>query len=392
MMIATARSGAARAAAPAPAPSSARRTVVSLALSPRSVAGRLAAVSAVSSSLAVARRSIVRRLAPRSLVVVAASSSSSQLIPSAQLLDVAKQAAAAGAAVVLDAADLPRATSRKGPALDVVTETDGRAEAAVARAISSALPDHPILGEEGGLLSVGGDVSKSEYLWVVDPLDGTANFAHGLPSFSVSVAVLRHATPVAGCVIEFTGGPGSWGQRVYAASRNGGATVDGRPLACSRVGRLDEAVVGHETAWYGSLAPRDDAENDWARAVWPGHASLVTTLTREARGLRCSGSAAVNLARVASGQLDAYWQYWLKPWDVAAGILLVEEAGGRVATCDGSAYSVFDRSMLATNDALFEAMLARTEPVTAAIQGKGVRLGPAGVPPGYGVRGGRQMD
>lgn len=280
---------------------------------------------------------------------------------------------------------------RKGDALDVVTETDGKAEAAVAAVISRLLPDHPILGEEGGIIG-GGDVSKSEYLWVVDPLDGTCNFAHQLPSFSVSVAVLRHATPVAGVVIEFTGGPGNWGQRVYAASRNGGATVDGRALSCSRVSRLSEAVLGCEMVWYGSLEARDDAENDWARAVWPGHTKLVGGLVREARGIRCSGSAAVNLARVAGGQLDAYCQYWLKPWDVAAGVLLVEEAGGRVATCDGTAYSVFDRSMLATNDALFGAMLERTEPVTAAIQSAGVKLGPVGVPAGYGVRGGRQMD
>jgi len=374
MSLATAQSGATRAAAAAAAaPAAARRTFAS---------PPIASVAATGDR---GRR--------RPLVATAASaSSSSPTIPAAQLLDVALQAASAGAAVVLAAADLPRKVSRKGPALDVVTETDGRAESAVAAEIWRLLPDHPILAEEGGLLPGGGDVAKSEYLWVVDPLDGTANFAHGLPSYSVSVAVLRHAVPVAGAVIEFTGGPGDWGRRVYAASRNGGATVDGRPLACSRVSSLSEAVVGCEMAWYGSTASRDDAENDWARAVWPAHAALVAGFSREARGVRCSGSAAVNLARVAGGQLDAYFQYWLKPWDVAAGVLLVEEAGGRVATCDGSAYSVFDRSMLATNDALFGAALARTEPATARVQAAGVRLGPAGAPAGYGVRGGRQMD
>jgi myo-inositol-1(or 4)-monophosphatase len=290
------------------------------------------------------------------------------------------------------AADRPRTVLKKGDALDVVTETDAKAETAIADAIAALLPDHPVLGEEGGIIRGQEHLSGGEYLWVVDPLDGTCNFAHALPSFSVSVAVLRHAGPVAGVVIEFTGGPGNWGTRTYAASRNGGATVDGRPLSCSRVSSMSEATVGCEMCWYGSTQARDDAENDWARAVWPGHSRLVSQIVREARGIRCSGSAAVNLARVASGQLDGYWQYWLKPWDVAAGVLLVEEAGGRIATADGTAYSIFDRSMLATNDALFEALLARTEPVTAEIQAAGVKLGPVGVPAGYGVRGGRQME
>lgn len=327
-----------------------------------------------------------RRRHPR-LVAASASSSSGHAakIPAAQLLEVAKQAAAAGAAVVMDAADSPRKVFSKGDALDVVTETDRRAEVAVCAAISAAFPSHPILGEEGGVQ--GGDVGQSEYLWVVDPIDGTCNFAHALPSFAVSVGVLRHATPVAGVIIEFTGGPGGWGTRAYAASRNGGATVDGRPLQCSRVGKLREAVVACESVWY------EDEAGDWARAVWPAQRELVGGLVREARGIRCSGSAAVNLARVASGQFDAYWQWWLKPWDVAAGVLLVEEAGGRVATTGGDPYSIFDRSLLATNDALFPAMLARTGPATARLQTEmGVRLGPAGVPKGYGVRGGRQMD
>jgi myo-inositol-1(or 4)-monophosphatase len=313
-------------------------------------------------------------------------------IPNAQLLEVAKLAARKGAEVVAAAADAPRRVMSKGEAFDVVTETDAAAEKAVAGAILAAFPDHPILGEEGGILGNADAVSKSEWLWVVDPLDGTCNFAHALPSFSVSVAVLRHATPVAGVVIEFTGGPGNWSTREYAASRNGGATVDGKALQCSRVSKLREAVVACEMVWYGSTRPQDDAENDWARAVWPENARLLAELVREVRGLRCSGSAAVNLARVASGQCDAYFQYNLKPWDVAAGVLLVEEAGGRVATADGTAYSVFDRSLLAANDAVFEALLEKTEPRTAAIQALGVKLGPAGVPAGYSVRSGRQME
>jgi myo-inositol-1(or 4)-monophosphatase len=296
----------------------------------------------------------------------------------------------------MDAADAPRRVMRKGDALDVVTVTDQQAEAAVVRAIARALPDHAVLGEEGGLVrggggGGGGGASESDYLWVIDPIDGTANFAHALPSFAVSVGVLRHATPVAGVIVEFTGGPGGWGTRTYSASRNGGATVDGRALQCSRVSELSQSVVACESCWYGSTRPEDDAENPWARAVWPAQRELVDALARRVRGLRCSGSAAVNLARVASGQCDAYVQWWLKPWDVAAGVLLVEEAGGRVATTDGAAYSIFDQSLLASNDALFPLLLERTEPLTARMFEQGVKLGPVGVPPGYGVRAGRQM-
>lgn len=333
----------------------------------------------------VARRAVAARRRPS----VAAASSAK--IPTAQLLEVAKQAAAAGAAVVMDAADAPRKVMQKGDALDIVTATDRDAERAIVAIISAAFPQHPILGEEGGVQ--GGDVAGSEYLWVLDPIDGTCNFAHALPSFAVSVGVLRHATPVAGVIVEFIGGPGSWGTRTYAAARNGGATVDGRALQCSRVSALRDAVVACESVWYGSSRKEDDAENDWARALWPAQRALVDGLVRDVRGLRNSGSAAINLARVASGQCDAYWQFWLKPWDVAAGVLLVEEAGGRVATTDGAAYSIFDRSLLATNDALFPLLLERTEPLTARMQGElGVKLGPVGVPKGYGVRGGRQMD
>lgn len=107
------------------------------------------------------------------------------------------------------------------------------------QAITRAYPDHGILGEEGGVM---GDVT-SDYLWCVDPLDGTTNFAHGYPSFAVSVGVLRHAVPVAGVVIEFTGGPGGWITRTYEAARDMGATCDGRPISVSRVKVLEQSLL-----------------------------------------------------------------------------------------------------------------------------------------------------
>ncbi|KXZ47648.1 hypothetical protein GPECTOR_34g807 [Gonium pectorale] len=284
-----------------------------------------------------------------------------------ELLAVAKKAAHLGAEVVMSALDKPRTISRK-EGTDIgagVTETDKASEEAVVSAIRAAFPSHAVLGEEGGVL---GDV-KSEYLWCVDPLDGTVNFAHGYPSFCVSVGVLRHATPVAGCVVEFLPSGGSpaaggaaWTMRTFSASRNGGAFADGKQIFVSGVKELRDALVATELVYYEDM--------------WPQLSGLHRTFTEKCRGVRMSGAAAANLCHLAMGSIDAYWQYNLKPWDVAAGLLILEEAGGRVSTGDGLAYNVFDRSLLATNDALYEKVLAVTEPATSSMLEEGVSLSP----------------
>ncbi|PNH09668.1 Phosphatase IMPL1, chloroplastic [Tetrabaena socialis] len=177
-----------------------------------------------------------------------ATAASNRVAPE-ELLVVAKRAAQLGAEIVIEALGKPRSISRK-EGTDIVTETDKASESAVVAAIAAAFPLHAILGEEGGVL---GDVG-SEYLWCVDPLDGTVNFAHGYQSFCVSVGqagsgrrvgVLRHATPVAGCVVEFIGGPSpeSWRTRTFTAARNCGAFVDGQQITVSRVKRLEDALV-----------------------------------------------------------------------------------------------------------------------------------------------------
>lgn len=273
----------------------------------------------------------------------------------------------------MSALDKPRTFSRK-EGTDIVTETDKASEAAVVGALSAAFPQHAILGEEGGVL---GNV-ESDYLWCVDPLDGTVNFASGYQSFCVSVGVLRHATPVAGCVVEFIGGPKTWHTRTFTAHRNGGAFVDGQQIFVSSVKELRDALVATEAVYY------EDS--------WPQLAELYKQFTEQARGVRMSGAAAANLCHLAMGSIDAYYQYNLKPWDVAAGAIILEEAGGRTTTADGLAYSVFDRSLLATNDALYNKVLAITEPATMAMHEEGVALGPWHVPKGYRVRSGAQLD
>ncbi|KAG2489559.1 hypothetical protein HYH03_012010 [Edaphochlamys debaryana] len=290
-----------------------------------------------------------------------------------ELLAVAKKAAQAGTEVVMAALDKPRSITYK-EGTDIVTETDRASEAAVVGAIQAAFPGHAVLGEEGGVL---GDVG-SDYLWCVDPLDGTVNFAHGYQSFCVSVGVLRHATPVAGCVVEFIGGPKQWTTRTFTASRNGGAFVDGQQIFVSRVKELKDALIATELVYYEDM--------------WPQLSALHRSFTEQCRGVRMSGAAAANLCHLAMGCLDGYWQYNLKPWDAAAGAIILEEAGGRITTADGLAYSVFDRSLVATNDALYEKVLGLTEPQTSRMQAEGVQLGSWCVPKGYRVRSGAQLD
>ncbi|GBF90287.1 phosphatase, chloroplastic [Raphidocelis subcapitata] len=331
-------------------------------------------------SRAVARGSggsvlVAARRAPPRRAAMDVRASGAAKVGARDLQKVAEAAAAAGAKVITEALDKPRVITSKGAIGDIVTDTDKASEAAAVAVISAAFPGHAILGEEGGVIT--GDVA-SEYLWCIDPLDGTCNFAHNYPGFCCSIGVLRHSTPVAGCVVEFVGGPGAWRTRTYSAARNFGATCDGRAISVSKTSRIEDALVASELCWYEDL--------------WPTMAGLHAEFTRTAMGTRMSGAAAANLCHLAAGLVDAYWQFQLKPWDVAAGVCILEEAGGRVSTADGLAYSVFDRSLLASNDALYSPMLAVLEPRMRGLIGQGIKLGPANVPKGYGVRLGSQLD
>ncbi|GMH41162.1 hypothetical protein BSKO_09072 [Bryopsis sp. KO-2023] len=295
-------------------------------------------------------------------------------VPVDQLLSAAKEAAEAGATVVMDGVDKPRQVSYKG-LTDLVTNTDQASEDAVLGSLRSAFPDHALLGEEGG---VSGNTS-SDYLWCVDPLDGTTNFAHGYPSFGVSVGVLRHAIPVAACVVEFTGGPGLWSTRTFTASRNHGAFADGKRITVSRVKELERSLMATGFGY--------DHDEPWAATM-----DLFRHFTDVTQGVRRLGAAAVDLCHVGLGISECFFEYRLKPWDVAAGVLVVEEAGGLVTTMDGCAYSVFDRSVLATNGSVHGAIQEKTEAATADLRSKyGVDFSPWFVPEGYGVKSGAQL-
>jgi len=245
-------------------------------------------------------------------------------------LDVAIEAAKAAFALQRSR---PRQVDLKG-AIDLVTEVDLACEAAIRDVLGRHTPDVPVLGEEGG----GADGATTR--WIVDPLDGTTNFVHGFPFWCVSIALERDGVLEVGVVIDGVRG------EVFAAARGRGATADGVRIAVSPTRTLSSALLG-------TGFPYDSREN----AAF--YLKYVQRALERTQGIRRAGAAALDLAMVACGRLDAFWEFRLAPWDVAAGQLLVAEAGGRCTGHDGVA---MPRDMrihpLATNGWLHDEMMA----------------------------------
>ncbi|XP_050232362.1 phosphatase IMPL1, chloroplastic [Mercurialis annua] len=275
-------------------------------------------------------------------------------VPLTQLIQVAEAAATTGAQVVMDAVNKPRNISYKG-LTDLVTDTDKMSEAAILEVVTKNFGDHLILGEEGGII---GD-TLSDYLWCIDPLDGTTNFAHGYPSFAVSVGVLYRGKPAAAAVVEFVGGPMAWNTRLFSATAGGGAFCNGQKIYVSQTDKVERSLLvtgfGYE---------HDDA--------WATNIELFKEYTDVSRGVRRLGAAAVDMCHVALGIVEAYWEYRLKPWDMAAGVLMVEEAGGTVSRMDGGKFCVFDRSVLVSNGVLHSKLLERIGTETEKLKSKGI--------------------
>lgn len=221
--------------------------------------------------------------------------------------------------------------------IDLVTEADLAAERLIVERVRSYHPRHAVLAEEAGdVLAVGG--ADSEYKWVIDPLDGTTNYAHGYPCFCVSVALEHKGRVVLGVVHD------PLRDETFAAERGAGATLNGRPVRVSGVSELNRALLC-------TGFPYDVRERgDFARNF---HNFIMV-----AQGVRRDGSAALDLAYVAAGRFEGFWEEGLRPWDVAAGVLLVEEAGGRVTHYDGTPFDIYRPPIAATNGLLHDAVLA----------------------------------
>jgi myo-inositol-1(or 4)-monophosphatase len=208
---------------------------------------------------------------------------------------------------------------------DFVTRVDRESEVAIVTALREAHPEHSILAEEGGWQGAGGDAA--EYRWIVDPLDGTTNFLQGLPVFSVSVACVRRlprgAEVVAAVVLD------PMGPNLFTAHRGGGAAWNGATMRVSTRPRRRKGETGLEDAFLATGFPFR------ARAAIGPHLQVLGEILETARDLRRCGSAALDLAYTAAGVYDGFFELRLSPWDIAAGSLLVEEAGGRVSDFDG---------------------------------------------------------
>lgn len=258
----------------------------------------------------------------------------------AAILDLARELAAAAGAIQRDRYETGLTIDTKSATIDLVTEVDRACEKRIVDGIQAARPDDAILAEEG---HNSGNGDRSPFLWIIDPLDGTTNFAHGFPRFCVSIGVERAGQRVAGVVYD--------------------------PLLDERF----EAVLG-EGAWLGERRLRVTTEPLFGRAlVGTGFAYDVhrsdddnlasfRNVVKTARGIRRDGSAALDLCYVAAARLDAYWELKLHPWDVAAGFLIVEEAGGRVSDFRGGPADRTGREVVSSNGLLHEALLEQLEP------------------------------
>lgn len=218
--------------------------------------------------------------------------------------------------------------------VDLVTEVDRASEDAILRVLRGRFPDHDIVTEETTTERRG-----SDYVWYVDPLDGTTNYAHGYPFYCASVGLTKRGERVAGAVYDPVK------QELFTAERGAGAFCNGRRLRCTPTSEPLQSLLVTGFPY--------DFRDDVDRAL-----VLFRALIAQARAIRRDGAAALDLAYMAAGRIDGFWEERLKPWDVMAGALMVEEAGGRASRFDGSPLGVETDEVLVTNGALHEAVLA----------------------------------
>ncbi|MDQ6929231.1 MAG: inositol monophosphatase [Candidatus Eremiobacteraeota bacterium] len=245
--------------------------------------------------------------------------------PLAVAVDVAREAGA----LLMEFLHRPLNIAQKSRRADLVTDADRASEKLVLARLRREFPDSTIVGEETGThRGVSSDV------WYVDPLDGTTNFAHGYPLFCVSIGFEREGELVAGVIFA------PHLNELYVAQRGAGATLNGRTVRVSPIAEVADALV------CTGFHPADFARNG----------EQFENASKHAQAVRRDGSAALDLAAVAAGRFDAFWEFDLQTWDVAAGALIVREAGGVVSAIDGGPFSVAGGSVLASNGLIHQEM------------------------------------
>lgn len=259
-------------------------------------------------------------------------------------LRVALQAARSGGEVLMNyfrsGVSIRDKSSQGGSTAELVSDADLESEQAIARCLSEAFPDHQLLGEEQLGKTV--DVDRCEHLWVIDPLDGTNNYAHGLPQFAISIAYYHLGKAVVGVV--YNPASDDW----YTASAGGGAWHNDQRVQVCAATSLSQSLLG-----CGFYYDRGEMMRRTLRTI-------EAFFSRDIHGIRRFGAAALDLCMVGCGQLSGFFEYHLSPWDFAAGGLFVEEAGGRITTTSGTPLGLSASGVLASNGHLHEAMLAVT--------------------------------
>jgi len=209
---------------------------------------------------------------------------------------------------------------------NLVTEVDKECERLIVDGIRAQFPDHDVLGEEGE-----GERKESDFCWIIDPLDGTTNYAHQFPFFDVSIGLSNKGDIICGVIYD----PNR--DELFAAEKDKGATLGGKPIHVSKTTHLQDSLMATGFAYVDHSSPRVDNVSEFEAFV------------KASRAVRRPGAAAIDLAYVACGRLDGFWEPNLKPWDMAAGALIIAEAGGRLSTYDGGSFDLYGTEIVASN-------------------------------------------
>lgn len=241
---------------------------------------------------------------------------------------------AAGAGEILRKGFRRRMTVNYKGRIDPVTEYDLKSEKFIVNKLNRFFPDHDILTEEGSNKD-----ESSEFCWIIDPIDGTVNYAHGFPMYCVSIGLVYNNKPVVGVVYD------PERDEMFSAVKGKGTKLGNRKISVSREQNLERSLLATGFAYDIATARRNNL-------------GLFSKMAKIAQGIRRPGSAALDLCWLADGRIDGFWELGLYPWDTAAASLIVREAGGKVTRLDGSDYSIFDPDLLAANSSLHKKMQA----------------------------------
>jgi myo-inositol-1(or 4)-monophosphatase len=254
------------------------------------------------------------------------------------MLNIAVKAARlAGKIITRSSENLDALTVQHKSLNDLVSEVDRAAEDVIVDTLLKAYPDHSILAEESGAKG------QSEYQWIIDPLDGTTNFLHGFPHYAVSIGMLHQGVPTHAVIFDPTRND------LYTASRGSGAFLNDRRLRVSKRDRLIDGLIS--TGFPFRMFDHVDA-----------YSAMLKDMMQKCAGVRRPGAASLDLAAVAAGRFDGFWEVGLAPWDMAAGILLITEAGGLVGDFEGNDQHMQRGQIVAANPRLFSQILQVIQP------------------------------